>query len=158
MSNWSFSYDGGVAFRLTGLIRYSSSNSGQFGRTVAVDLSAPVAGPFKVTIQGENDGAIRALVNKRFGFRARFAPRPFAHGKVAIGAVRSIVLPAYLMCPRLPGVPRELSVTVTFRWAPAFAIAEPRLRRTSYQFSRRPPLRVSRWGRVNSIRRILGDQ
>ena len=139
-----------LMFRFTGILRYSTNNSGRFGQYVNVDFSVSFfPGQFSMRIQDENRGTIHSLANRRFNYQARDSPEDLlARDKWRSHWYDRFTGPLYLKCPSgLSGIPRELSVTVICSWDPAFCIVEYRLDDTYYQFSCRPPRGSNRWHR-----------
>lgn len=139
-------------FRFTGVLRYATHNSGRFGHDVNVDFSVSFfPGRFNLAIQDEGMGTIHSLTNRRFNFQARDSPEDLlARAKWRTDWYDRFTGTVYLQCPRIAGVPRELSVTVTCSWDPAFCVVAFRLDDTFYQLSCRPPRGVNRWSRSDS--------
>ena len=137
--------------RYAGILRYTTDNSGRRGQSANVVLAVSFSpGRFTVTIEDPNARSVLRLTNRRFNYQARDSTQDLlARVKWRNGSFGRSTGPAYLGCHRIPGVPRELRVTVICRWAPAFAVVEFRLGGNFYLFSRRPPRGENSRGRLS---------
>ena len=96
------------------LMRYTADNSGRKGQVAYVDLPAPFF-PGRFAVQVEDRGAlwIRQLANRRFNFQSRDSPVDLsARNKWRSWRFGRFTGNAYLQCPRISGVPRELKLNM----------------------------------------------
>ena len=58
--------------RYTGILTYTTDNSGRKGKTIHADLTVSFfPGHFRVRVEDAQAESIRVLANKRFNFQAR---------------------------------------------------------------------------------------
>ena len=115
--------------RYTGILPYTADNSGRLGRTIHADMAVSFPpGLFLVRVEDSQARPIHVFANRRFNYQARGSPQDWlARAKWRIEWFDRFAGPAYLQCPRIAGVSRELLATMIRSWGPAFAVIEFRL-------------------------------
>ena len=135
--------------RYTGIMKYSTHNSGRFGQPVKVDLNVSFfPGQFSVRLDDTYAQTTHTIQNKRFNYQSRDSPVDLlARDKWRSWWFDRFTGTLFLQCPRIRGVPESLAITLICSWDPAFAVVEFQIGDTHYQLSCRPPRGVSNWSR-----------
>ena len=135
--------------RYTGNLRYTTDNSGRRGQVIHADLTVSFfPGLCTIRVDDPNAETTHGLTNKRFNYQARDSPVDLlARDKWRSWWFDRFAGNVQLMCPTIPGVPKELFVTLICSWDPAFAVIEFQIDDTFYQISCRPRRGVATWTR-----------
>ena len=102
----------------------------------------------EIRFNGPNAEKTHGLANKRPTYQAGDTPVDIlARGKWSGRRFARFAGVVNLMCPAIPGAPKELLSTLICRWGLAFAVIEFQIDDTFYQISCRPRRGVANWAR-----------
>ena len=135
--------------RYAGDLRYTTDNSGRLGQTIHADFTVSFFPGFcSIRVDDPNAETSHGLTNKRFNYQARDSPVDLlARDKWRSWWFDRFMGTVDLKCPSIPGVPKELRITLICSWDPAFAVIEFQIDDTFYQISCRPRRGVGNWTR-----------